>query len=209
MSPGWTLAVEILGAIASLVVVLEWCGVKPKGLTWGLIFPLNKNWKLVIMLFVLAATVAMSVFSFIRSLQPKVQTVTRTIETPSTYPFIWHADAPLTYVTKRFFQNEVVPLDGMSYKYCVFRHVTFKFNGTGPMQVEDDVIQGDTGMTTENPAVLAAIATASVIGYPPPQNIIGPDGRRILNAYDLKHVKKLPKGEEPEWMKEMQIPEYK
>jgi hypothetical protein len=51
----------------------------------------------------------------------------------------------------------------MSYQYCVFRNVTFKFNGTAPFQLSDIITIGDHGYTTDNPAVFIAIALTSIM----------------------------------------------
>jgi hypothetical protein len=129
------------------------------------------------------------------------------VPTPVQYPYSWHVDQPLTHVSKKFFQSQVVPLDGMSYQYCVFRNVTFKFNGTAPFQLNDTITLGDHGYTTDNPAIFIAIALASVMGTPKPESMRGPNGLPV-NIYDLKHVKKLTPQNSPDWLKDLMLPSY-
>ena len=84
MSPGWTLFLEILGAIASVVVILDYFGIKPNTHAWGSIMALNQKWKLAIMLGLVGLTLWFSGYGFYRSLRPKVieKTVTVTVEKP-------------------------------------------------------------------------------------------------------------------------------
>jgi hypothetical protein len=138
---------------------------------------------------------------------PKVVTREGELPVPVQYPYSWHVNQPLTHVSKKLLQNQVVPLDGMSYQYCVFRNVTFKFNGTAPFQLSDIITIGDHGYTTDNPAVFIAIALTSIMGSPKPENMRGPNGLPV-NVYDLKTVKKLTPQNSPDWIKELMLPNY-
>lgn len=48
-----------LFAVAALVAVLDYFGIKPKEPVWGVAMPLNKNWKLGIMLGLVAMSLGM------------------------------------------------------------------------------------------------------------------------------------------------------
>src|SRR6266446_5224426 len=78
MSPGFTLFVEVLGTIASIAVILEFFGMKPKSQDWWLIMPLSRRLKLFVMLALVAASLSMSGYGFYRSIHPKI--VERVIE---------------------------------------------------------------------------------------------------------------------------------
>jgi len=59
-------------AVAALVAMLDYFGLKPKQPLWGLAKPLNRNWKLAMMLGLVAAALGMSGYGFYRSLHPKI-----------------------------------------------------------------------------------------------------------------------------------------
>jgi hypothetical protein len=80
MSPGWTLLLEILGAMASIAVILDYFGIKPTSAGWGSITALSQVWKLVIMMSLVATTLVFSGYGFYRSFRPK--TIEKVIEKP-------------------------------------------------------------------------------------------------------------------------------
>ncbi len=80
MGPGWTLFLEILGAIASLAVVLDYFGIKPTAEAWGSIMALSQKWKLGIMLGLVGLTLWFSGYGFYRSLHPRI--VEKIVEKP-------------------------------------------------------------------------------------------------------------------------------
>jgi hypothetical protein len=84
MGPGWTLFLEILGAVASAAVILDYLGVKPGPDAWGSLMTLNQKWKLIVMFGLVGLMLWFSGYGFYRSLRPKIveKTVTVTIEKP-------------------------------------------------------------------------------------------------------------------------------
>ncbi|HXC42218.1 MAG TPA: hypothetical protein VNY51_01705 [Candidatus Dormibacteraeota bacterium] len=82
MGPGWTLFFEILGAAASVAVILDYLGIKPSAIAWGSIMALNQKWKLVIMLALVGLSLFFSGYGFYRSLRPRIVERTVTIEKP-------------------------------------------------------------------------------------------------------------------------------
>ena len=80
MSPGWRLFLEILGAAASVAVILDYMGIKPTPAAWGSIMALNQKWKLFIMLGLVGLSVWFSGYGFYRSLHPKI--VEKIVEKP-------------------------------------------------------------------------------------------------------------------------------
>jgi hypothetical protein len=72
--------IDGLVALAALVAILDYFGLKPREPIWGLTMPLSKNWKLAIMLGLVAASLGMSSYGFYRSYQPKI--VEKTVEKP-------------------------------------------------------------------------------------------------------------------------------
>jgi hypothetical protein len=75
---------------------------------------------------------------------------------------------PLVYrpeiIRDQEFENRVVDLDGVDYINCTFRNVTFKYNGTTPIQFEQNKIYGVVGIDSDNPAVVGTLAMAEGFG---------------------------------------------
>jgi len=72
--------IDAIVALAALVAILDYFGLKPKHPLWGLAMPLNRNWKLGIMLGLVAASLGLSGYGFYRSLRPRI--VERIVEKP-------------------------------------------------------------------------------------------------------------------------------
>lgn len=64
--------IDVIVGLGSLVVILDYFGIKPKQPLWGLAVPLSRNWKLGIMLCLVATSLGMSGYAFYRSLRPKI-----------------------------------------------------------------------------------------------------------------------------------------
>jgi hypothetical protein len=84
MGPGWKLLADVIGAVASIVVILDYFGIKPTAGAWGSIMALNQKWKLAIMLGLVGLMLFSSGYGFYRSLRPKIieKIVTVTVEKP-------------------------------------------------------------------------------------------------------------------------------
>lgn len=68
-------------------------------------------------------------------------------------------------ISGRTFINEVVQIDGKSYRNCIFRNVTFEFNG-GQGQIRDCVFQGaPQHIKTENHIVMGTVAMLKGLGF--------------------------------------------
>jgi len=65
-------AMNVVLVLAALVAILDYFGLRPKESWWGLVMPLNKNWKLFFMLGLVAAALGMSGYDFYRTLRPKI-----------------------------------------------------------------------------------------------------------------------------------------
>lgn len=72
--------IDAIVALAALVSILDYFGLKPKQPLWGLAMPLSRNWKLGIMLGLVAASFGLSGYGFYRSLRPRI--VERIVEKP-------------------------------------------------------------------------------------------------------------------------------
>jgi hypothetical protein len=59
---------------------------------------------------------------------------------------------PLRIVGKTF-RNQEVELDGAAYSECKFCNVTFKYNGTTPIQFDHNSINGQIWFKSDNPSV--------------------------------------------------------
>ena len=93
---------------------------------------------------------------------PKV--VEKVVEKP--YHFEWHGDQPFDYIANHSYENQTVPLDGKSYRFCVFHNVSFLFNGTAPFEFDHNQVTGNHLIRTDNPAVMATAAVAIGFGLP-------------------------------------------
>jgi hypothetical protein len=84
----FNLIVGVVTTLAALFYILDYFGVKPKQPLWGLPVPLSRNWKLGIMLFLVAVSLGMSAYGFYRSLRPKIveKVVEKTVEKPVATP---------------------------------------------------------------------------------------------------------------------------
>lgn len=69
-----------LFALAALVAILDYFGIKPNQPHWSLSLPLSRNWKLIMMLGLVGVSLGFSVYGFVRSVRPK--TVERVVEKP-------------------------------------------------------------------------------------------------------------------------------
>jgi hypothetical protein len=75
-------------ALASLVAILDYFGIKPNSQSLGHVMPLSKKWKLVVMLALVIASLGMSGYSLYRSIRPKIieKVVEKIIEKPVPSP---------------------------------------------------------------------------------------------------------------------------
>lgn len=60
----------------------------------------------------------------------------------------------LTQVRNHKYINETLPLDGYDYKYCDFANVTFIWNGTAPFLLEDNKVNGECVVNSNNSIIL-------------------------------------------------------
>lgn len=77
--------------------------------------------------------------------------------TPSVY-------APIPVIGKTFV-NERVPLDGYRYDKCTFRNVTFDYNGTTPVQLAGNNVEGSIGIRSNSLAVAGTVSLMKGMGY--------------------------------------------
>ena len=73
-------ALNLLIALAALIAILDWFGIKPSPQSWGAIMPRSRLWKLAIMLGLVAASLGLSGYSFYRAIRPKI--VEKVVEKP-------------------------------------------------------------------------------------------------------------------------------
>ncbi len=139
-----------LFALAALVAILDYFGFKPKQPHWGPSMPLNRNWKLGIMLVLVAASLGMSGFSFYRSLHPP----SRHFSTSE-----WENYQSAQVIGKRFAQTRVT-LDGSAYINCEFDRVTLVYNGTAPFRLLNNHFTPPVQLDSEVPEIEAALELA-------------------------------------------------
>jgi hypothetical protein len=88
------------------------------------------------------------------------------------------------------FENRVIDLDGFDYVNCLFRNVTFKYNGTTPIQFEQNKVYGTIGIDTDNPAVTGTLAMVEGFGMTMgPLRKIGP-GKTSHVEYPTLQIEK-------------------
>src|ERR1700730_7033664 len=72
----------------------------------------------------------------------------------ATEPFLkWPDPYHPILVSGRIFQNEKVPLDGYYYSNCDFHNITFVYNGTTPIRLNNNHVFGDLNFSTNNLAI--------------------------------------------------------
>jgi hypothetical protein len=80
MSTGWDFAVVVISTLSGLVVILDWLGIKPSRPVWGLLMPPSRNWKLAIMLGLMAISFAFSARGYYKSLHPRIVVVEKPVD---------------------------------------------------------------------------------------------------------------------------------
>lgn len=95
MNSFWTPVLAIIGAVASLVAILDYCGVKP-GKPWPRV--LSQNVKLGLMLLLVLLTVGLSVRSFYLARRPRI--VEKIVDRPVSVPCPLTSEGPKTINTR-------------------------------------------------------------------------------------------------------------
>ena len=62
-----------------------------------------------------------------------------------------------TLIRERTYENQTVALDGYHYQDCHFINVTFEYNGTTPVMITYNKIQGSMVLTSKDRSIYAAI----------------------------------------------------
>lgn len=109
-------------------------------------------------------------------------------------PFVFEPNASLTRVESVSFRDTVVPLDGFDYRNCQFDNVTFKYNGTTPVQFQNNLVRGPLNFTTDNPSISSTLAVLAGFGLVPglapnvnAEQISGP-GMRVDSGANTVHA---------------------
>lgn len=81
-------------------------------------------------------------------------------------PFTFKDIPPTRIVSDKVFVNEVVEADDTDYEHCLFRHVTFVYNGRRPFRLEECNFDS-VAFKTDNPSIYAALLFLKGIGFIP------------------------------------------
>jgi hypothetical protein len=100
--------------------------------------------------------------------------------------FIFNADAKLKEVKNKTFINERVPLDGHSYKDCIFTNVKFVYNGTSRTEITRSSFNGLIGTYSDNPTVSSTIDMMKGLGFTIDGFQIMDDGKPSTNVTSPK-----------------------
>src|SRR5258705_3799265 len=116
----------VVGAVASIVKILDWFGVKPPGIHMADFCTSNS----VVMLCMLLTwgTVAFDMYGRRKQGQPGVSV------DPDGLRSQWK-NYLLTEVRGKEFRREPVKLDGCKFHSCSFEDVTFEYQGTAPFEM--------------------------------------------------------------------------
>jgi hypothetical protein len=156
---------NLIIAIAALVAILDWFGIKPKQFPEWKIMPLSRRWKLAIMLLLVAASLAMSAYSLYRS-------------NYCDNNFAWTGTEPSKRIVGKYFENQKIYLDDDGYSDCTFRNVTFVYNGTHKLDFSHNTVLGTYTIGTDNPSIngsLVLLRGLNLLNIP----LIGPDGKPL------------------------------
>jgi hypothetical protein len=150
---------DCLLAVAALVAVLDYFGIKPKKPVWGLAMPLSRNWKLVIMLVLVAASLGMSGYGIYRSLRPKI--VGRIVEKDRPVPVaVPCPPEPAKEIHKTTgVQNKFTPVPGMNYGFV---------GAHGKTEIKNSRVIGSNVGIDLSPSKEAKVEGTEVIGPLPP-----------------------------------------
>jgi hypothetical protein len=99
----------------------------------------------------------------------------------------WTEDYRPKTVVGKTFRNEVIILDGTKYVGCTFENVTFKYNGTTPIQLSGNQVSGTIRLATDNPAISAMSNWLYAV------NAFGKDVEVDVNPLDsVEKIRSLP-----------------
>jgi hypothetical protein len=169
---------NVLVALAALVAVFDYFGVKPKSFALGNIVPIGKRFKLGILLILIVANTAIAIRATLRvSTLQKQLAATDNRDKP--YPFEFHAAKDLERVENKTFINERVILDGKDFRHCKFQNVTFVYNGTGPFSFAYNELINVPQFYTDNLSVLTTLIFAKLMGCRIGELSIGPNDSPI------------------------------
>ncbi len=143
-------------AFAALLAIFEYFGIKKDHPMWGFRMPLNRRWKLIVMVCLVAASFGMSGYRLYRELRSPSPSADHVVHFD-------HGDEVIE-VAHRTFVNEVVELDNHRYSDCVFENVTFKYDGTGLVQFDHNLIRGSVQVKTDSDSVTATVALLGGLG---------------------------------------------
>jgi hypothetical protein len=136
----------VIGTIAGITRILEYFGVKPRGVT---VLSFSTSTKIVAICMLLTwLGVAFDYYDRYRSLFP-----------------IWPKPYSPIAVVGKTFRNEKVPLDGYSYSNCVFDNVKLIYNGTTAAQINNSKVTGALVISSDNMAVEGVMLLLGGIGY--------------------------------------------
>jgi hypothetical protein len=88
--------------------------------------------------------------------------------TPNTeFPYNPDVNAKREIIKGKTFDNERVVIDGKDYQDCVFRNVTFKYNGTTPIGFDHNQVEFGSYFETDNRAISNAVILLQQIAIIP------------------------------------------
>src|SRR6202011_3463219 len=131
----------------------------PKKPVWGLAMPLSRNWKLVIMLVLVAASLGLSGYGIYRSLRPKI--VERIVENDRPVPVsVPCPPEPAKEIHKKTgVQNKFTPVPGMNYGFV---------GAHGKTGIKNSRVIGSNVGIDLSPSKEAKVEGTEVIGPLPP-----------------------------------------
>lgn len=138
---------NLILAAGALACVLVWFEIKPGDLRLGASLP-HLVW-LVSAIVLLVLAVTSSAYALYRTITMPEKTIgTQTDWREAFRSPHWEI------INKRTFQNEIVDLDGRSFRDCTFVNAKFMYRGDAPTEIVGTaVIEGSVIMTTDNPAI--------------------------------------------------------
>jgi hypothetical protein len=120
-------------ALAALVAILDYFGIKPTQPLWGLSMPLSHNWKLIMMIGLVFASLAMSGMSLYLNYSKKDL---------SEDAWFKMQRSELAEVRNETFVNQIIEIDGKNFHDNVLQNSTLIYRGTKPFRYEHNQILG-------------------------------------------------------------------
>ncbi len=104
---------------------------------------------------------------------------------PNSQTLAWPNPYRPELVVGKYFKSQEVPLDGKAYSNCTFENVTFSYEGTTPVNFNNNTVIGPPQYKTNNPAVAGTLLLTKGFGLMKKEIA---DNLRVVVDNEVKNV---------------------